>query len=58
MEAEDLKESTMNKESRVLLQVQIEDMEYDETVISACMGEDASLRRELILDDEVDMALI
>lgn len=58
MEAADLKESTMNKDSRVLLQVNIEDLEYDETVISACMGEDASLRRELILDEEVDMALI
>ena len=58
MEASDLKESTMNKDSRVLLQVTVEDLEYDESVISACMGEDASLRRELILDEEVDMALI
>lgn len=58
MEASDLKESTMNKDSRVLLQVNIEDIEYDENVISACMGEDASLRRELILDDEVEMVLI
>ena len=58
MEAADLKESTMSKDSRVLLQVTLEDLEYDENVIFACMGEDASLRRELILDDEVDMALI
>ena len=58
MEASDLKESTMCKDSRVLLQVTLEDLEYDENVISACMGEDASLRRELILDDDVDMALI
>ena len=58
MEAADLKESTMNIDSRTLLQVTIEDLEYDESVISACMGEDASLRRELIFDDEVDMTLI
>ena len=58
MEASDLKESTMNKDSRVLLQVTLEDLEYDENVISACMGDDASLRRELILDNEVNMALI
>ena len=58
MEASDLKESTMCKDSRGLLQVTLEDLEYDENVISACMGEDASLRRELILDDDVDMALI
>lgn len=53
MEAKDLKESTMNPETRVLLQVQLsENPEYDEEVMVACMGDDVSLRKQLILDEE------
>lgn len=53
MNAEDLGESTMNVESRVLLQVSLSDNpEYDEEIMVACMGDDVSLRKQLILDEE------
>lgn len=53
MQSEDLKESTMNKDSRVLLQVTIDDIEYDETIISTCMGDDVAMRKEMILEKEI-----
>lgn len=53
MEATDLKASTMNKDSRVLIQVNIEDIESDEASISACMGDNVALRREMILDKDM-----
>lgn len=43
----------MNPETRVLLQATLENNpEYDEEIITACMGDDVSLRKQLILDDE------
>lgn len=53
MEAIDLRDSTMNKDSRVLIQVGIEDLEFDEAMISTCMGDNVSLRKELILEEEM-----
>lgn len=53
MEATDLKLSTMKKDSRVLLQVNIEDLEYDEAIISACMGDNVAPRKELILEEDM-----
>lgn len=55
MEAEDLKESTMSKDSRVLLQVTIEDIEFDETIISTCMGDNVALRKEMILEEDEEI---
>ena len=53
MEAQDLKESTMCPDSRVLLQVTLdENPEYDEEIMVACFGDDVSLRKQLILDEE------
>lgn len=53
MSADDLGESTMNIDSRVLLQVSLSDNpEYDEDIMVACMGDDVSLRKQLILDEE------
>ena len=53
MSSEDLKESTMDKNSRVLIQVNIDDIEFDEAIISTCMGDNVSLRKELILEDDM-----
>ena len=60
METDDLRESTMYPKSRVLLQVKLsENPEYDETIMTACMGDDVSLRKELILEeDEEELGLI
>ena len=60
METDDLRESTMDPKSRVLLQVKLsENPEYDETIMTACMGDDVSLRKELILEeDEEELGLI
>lgn len=53
METPDLKESTMDPETRVLLQVILgEDPEFDETIMTACMGDDVTLRKELILEED------
>lgn len=53
MDAKDLKYSTMDPENRVLIQVNIEDLEYDEMIISTCMGDDVAARKRMILDDEL-----
>lgn len=53
MDAKDLKESTMNPEHRVLIQVSIDDIEYDESVIATCMGDDVASRKQMILEDEI-----
>ena len=54
MDAKDLGESTMNINSRVLLQVSLSDNpEFDEEIMVACMGDNVALRKQLILDDEI-----
>lgn len=53
MEEEDLAASTMCPTSRVLIQVCMDDMEYDEQIISTCMGDNVALRKEMILDDDI-----
>lgn len=53
MDAKDLKLSTMNPEHRVLIQVNIEDIEYDEAVIATCMGDNVASRKQMILDEEI-----
>ena len=53
MEAIDLRDSTMSKDSRVLIQVNIDDLEFDESMISTCMGDNVALRKELILEEEM-----
>lgn len=53
MEAIDLRDSTMNKDSRVLIQVSIDDIEYDETIITTCMGDNVALRKEMILEEDM-----
>lgn len=53
MSSEDLKNSTMKEDERVLIQVTIDDIEADEAIIAACMGDDVSLRKELLLSEDI-----
>lgn len=48
MDAEQLWETTMNPEHRVLIQVQVEDAEEADTIFSKLMGEEVSMRRNFI----------
>lgn len=51
MNEKELGPSTMNIDTRVLIQVTCEDIESAESIIDICMGNDASLRKELLLSD-------
>lgn len=49
MNPDQLWETTMNPETRTLEQVVIDDAEYDEYILSLCMGEEVASRREFIM---------
>lgn len=57
MNEKELGPSTMNIDTRVLIQVTCEDAESAESILDICMGNDASLRKDLLLSD-VDMDLV
>ena len=48
MDADQLWETTMNPENRVLIQVNIEDAEQADAVFTKLMGDDVALRRSFI----------
>lgn len=49
MNSDQLWETTMNPENRILEQVTIEDIEKDEYMLSLCMGEEVIPRKEFIM---------
>lgn len=51
MNPEQLWETTMNPETRRLIQVTIEDAESAEAAISLCMSEDSNARKEWIMEN-------
>ena len=55
MRAEQLWETTMNAETRSLLQVRLEDIEPTEQIFSTLMGENVEVRRKFIEDNALDV---
>ncbi|HTQ58181.1 MAG TPA: DNA topoisomerase (ATP-hydrolyzing) subunit B [Bryobacteraceae bacterium] len=55
MNAEQLAETTMNREKRTLLQVRLEDAVESEEIFSTLMGEDVESRRKFIEDNALDV---
>jgi len=55
MRAEQLWETTMNAETRSLLQVRLEDALETEQIFSTLMGEDVEVRRKFIEDNALDV---
>ncbi len=55
MRAEQLWETTMNAETRSLLQVRLEDALETEHIFSTLMGEDVEVRRKFIEDNALDV---
>ncbi len=55
MNAEQLWETTMNAESRTLLQVDLKDFAETEPIFSTLMGEDVESRRKFIEDNALDV---
>lgn len=53
MNPEQLRETTMNKENRTLIQVTIEDAEMCETIIQLCMGDNVSARKDFITENAI-----
>lgn len=58
MNSEQLWETTMDPERRRLIQVVIDDVISDETMISTCMGEDVAPRRQFIMENAATVELI
>ena len=48
MDADQLWETTMNPENRVLIQVRVEDAEEADAIFTRLMGDDVSLRKSFI----------
>ena len=48
MDADQLWETTMNPENRVLIQVRVEDAEEADVIFTRLMGDDVSLRKSFI----------
>lgn len=57
MDAEQLWETTMNPEKRVLIQVQVEDAEQADAIFTKLMGEEVSLRKTFIQSRAKDATL-
>ena len=55
MRAEQLWETTMNAETRTLLQVRLEDLLVTEEIFSTLMGENVEVRRKFIEDNALDV---
>lgn len=50
MNPDQLWETTMNPETRRLIQITVDDIDAAEEAISLCMGRDVSARREFLLE--------
>lgn len=50
MNPEQLWETTMNPETRRLIQITVDDIDATEEAISLCMGRDVATRREFLLE--------
>lgn len=50
MNPEQLWETTMNPETRRLIQITVDDIDAAEEAISLCMGRDVATRREFLLE--------
>lgn len=48
MNAEQLEETTMNKENRILKQITVGDMTMVERIVQSLMGDSVSLRKQFI----------
>jgi DNA gyrase subunit B len=57
MDSTQLWETTMNPESRTLIQITIDDAEAANEAVSLCMGEDVSPRRDYIIDNALSAVL-
>lgn len=57
MDFNQLWETTMNPETRVIEQVTIEDAERDEYILSLCMGEEVAPRREFIMQHSLEASI-
>jgi DNA gyrase subunit B len=55
MRAEQLWDTTMNAETRTLLQVRLEDLTETETIFTTLMGENVEVRRKFIEDNALDV---
>jgi DNA gyrase subunit B len=55
MNPEQLWATTMNAETRTLLQVKMEDVVTAETIFTTLMGEDVAERRKFIEDNALDV---
>jgi DNA gyrase subunit B len=55
MNAEQLGETTMNPEKRVLLKVRLEDLVESDAIFTTLMGEDVESRRKFIEDNALDV---
>lgn len=51
MNADQLWETTMNPETRRLIQVTVEEAEMAEQIIQLCMSDDSSSRKEWIMEN-------
>ncbi|MCI0471570.1 MAG: hypothetical protein L0Y73_07935 [Candidatus Aminicenantes bacterium] len=55
MNPDQLWETTMNPENRILLKVNISDYLASETIFDTLMGSDANKRREFIMENALDV---
>ena len=54
MRWQELKESTMSKDTRSLIQITLDDIEWSEQVLDTCMNDKAiAARKEFIVSDDI-----
>lgn len=51
MNAEQLEETTMSKENRILKQITVQDMAFVEKVVQSLMGDSVAARRDFIVEN-------
>ncbi|HEX4902963.1 MAG TPA: DNA topoisomerase IV subunit B, partial [Acidimicrobiales bacterium] len=58
MDADELEETTMNPESRTLLQVTVEQAALADEVMSVLMGDDVAARKDFIVANAKDVKFV